>query len=71
MDAALEAKVQFDEDKFVSDLEQWEEAWTQQTKPFPSKPAGGALQKARNVYMRHFGADSPTILPTSAPQLQR
>ena len=53
IDAALAAKARFNETKFYEEIERWEEAWTQQTDAFPTAPAAGALQKAREIYARH------------------
>ena len=55
VDAALAARVKFNETKFFAEIEQWEEAWTQGTDPFPTAVAGDALRKARAVFARHFG----------------
>ena len=54
VDAALAAKVKFNESAFYSEIEAWEEAWTGRRDAFPTAPAGGALRKAREVFARHF-----------------
>ena len=54
VDAALAAKVKFNESAFYSEIEAWEEAWTARRDAFPTAPAGGALRKAREVFARHF-----------------
>jgi alpha-N-acetylglucosaminidase len=55
VEAAIRSHTRFNETKFYEDVEQWELAWTKQTGvDLPTKPAEGALEKARAVYARHF-----------------
>ena len=57
VDAALANGTKFDQTAFDAELEAWEYAWTLKTGvPLPTEPAAGALQLARQVHARHFGA---------------
>ena len=57
LDAALASRSRFNESRFVEEIEAWEYAWTRTTgAALPTQPAGGALQRAREVHARHFGA---------------
>ena len=56
VDASLAAGgTAFNQTRFTLELEQWEEQWTRTTGVWlPTKPAAGALQRAREVHARHF-----------------
>ena len=51
MDVGLE----FNEGKFMGDLQKWEEAWTRQPdNPFATSPSGDAFTIANGIYSKYF-----------------
>ena len=56
VDAAMANRTAFNQTRFVEQIEAWEAGWTRTTgAALPTQPAGGALQRAREVHERHFG----------------
>lgn len=67
---AMVKEAEFDRAAFEHDIQQWEDAWTHQTEPYPAAPSGDPLALAQELWKKYRGeTDSPKIssLTTGKP----
>ncbi len=50
---SLESNQPLDEKKIIGHLQNWEEEWTRNTKPFPSKPTGEPVRISKTMYQKY------------------
>lgn len=53
LNRSLDTNVAFDRAPFAVDMCAWEQSWSRQTNPFPTKPTGDAITVARRVMDRY------------------